>query len=57
MIIPRNLETRKFLEHLRRQDQRLKQERRRAKKDHTALRLARVVYGVDGSVTRIWRND
>lgn len=57
MIKARNEGTRKFLERLRRQDQRDRDLRRRAKKDRVLLRLARVQFHSDGSVTRTWRND
>ena len=57
MIVARNLETRKFLEQLMKQDQRIREERGRAKKEHTPMRLARIVYHIDGSETKIWRDD
>lgn len=57
MIIAKDEKTRKFLERLKKQEQKDRDLRRRAKKDRVGMRLARVVYGVDGSVTSVWRND
>jgi hypothetical protein len=56
MIVAKNLETRKFVEFLKRREQEDKERRRRAKKEGM-LRLAAVQYHRDGSVTKIWRND
>lgn len=57
MIKARDEVTRKFLERLRGQDQRVKELRRRAKKDRLPMRLVREQFHRDGSVTRTWRND
>jgi hypothetical protein len=56
MIVTRNVETRKYMEFPRRQEQKDRERRRRAKKEDL-LRLTCVQYHRDGSVTRIWRND
>lgn len=57
MIKARNERTSRYLETLRRQDQRDRDLRRIAKKNRVPMRLARVQFHCDGSVTRTWRND
>lgn len=57
MIEPRDEKTRKFLQRLRKQDRKLRDVRRRAKKDRFEMRLARVVFGCDGSKTEYWVNN
>lgn len=57
MIKAGNERTSRFLERLREEADRLKDLRRKAKKDRFPMRLAYVKYHRDGSVTKIWRVD